>query len=120
MFRGISFQSHAVSKQQARKYTKTCLKVILGDMYISYSAALEMCGLETLYDRRQKRCLEFALKNVKHNRNKKMFPTNMFDHGHKIREHERYKVNFARTEKYKRSAIPYCQRLLNEHLDEKQ
>ena len=66
-----------ISKQQARKYTKTCLKVILGDMYISYSAALEMCGLETLYDRRQKRCLEFALKNVKHNRNKKMFPLNL-------------------------------------------
>ena len=56
---------------------KTCLKVILGDMYISYSAALEMCCLETLYDRRQKRCLEFALKNMKHNRNKKMFPLNL-------------------------------------------
>ena len=27
---------------------KTCLRVILGEMYVSYEAALEMCGLQTL------------------------------------------------------------------------
>ena len=64
-------------------------------MYINYSSALEMCGLETLYDRRQKRCLDFALKSVKHSRNSKMFP--LTEHGHEIREKETFKVNFART-----------------------
>ena len=39
---------------------KTCLRVILGDMYISYEAALEMTGLQTLSLRREKRCLDFS------------------------------------------------------------
>ena len=34
---------------------KTCLRVILGEMYIGYSAALEMSGLDTLFSRREKR-----------------------------------------------------------------
>ena len=35
---------------------KTCLKVILGESYVSYEAALEMTGLTSLSDRREKRC----------------------------------------------------------------
>ena len=50
---------------------KTCLKVILGDMYIDYSSSLEMTGLDTLRDRR---CLNFLLKSVKHPRNNRLFP----------------------------------------------
>ena len=88
-------------------------------MYVNYSSALEMCGLESLYDRRQKRCIDFALKSVKHSRNRKMFPLNKIEHGHNIREKEIFKVNFARTEKYRKSAIPYCQRLLNEQESKK-
>ena len=32
-----------------------------------------------------------------------------------IRQWEPFKVNFARTKSYKKSTIPTCQRLLNEH-----
>ena len=32
-----------------------------------------------------------------------------------IRQSEKYVVNFARTENYRRSSVPYCQRLLNKH-----
>ena len=39
---------------------KTGLKIILGDNYVSYSAALEMCKLKTLAGRREDRCLTFA------------------------------------------------------------
>ena len=113
----VAFHSSLTLEQCNKLETiqRTALKVILGEMYINYSSALEMCGLETLYDRRQKRCLDFALKSVKHSRNSKMFPLNQIEHGHEIREKETFKVNFARTEKYRKSAIPYCQRLLNEH-----
>ena len=45
---------------------KTCLKIILGDNYINYPAALEMTGLDSLFDRREARCLKFALKSLKH------------------------------------------------------
>ena len=41
---------------------KTCLRVILGENYVSYGAALEMCDLVTLSQRREDRCLSFARK----------------------------------------------------------
>ena len=94
---------------------KTCLKVILGDMYISYAAALEMCGLETLFKRRQKRCLDFALKCVKHPKRKSLFPYNPETSEYDLRKKEIFKINFAHTSSYKESAIPFCQRLLNMH-----
>ena len=42
-------------------------------------------------------------------------PLNQIENGHNKREKEIFKVNFAWTEKYRKSAIPYCQRLLNEY-----
>ena len=93
---------------------KTCLKVILGENYISYQAALEMTGLQTLHDRREDRCLNFALKALKHPRNYQMFPRNE-NNCKQIRNQELFKVNFARTEQYRKSAIPFCQRKLNVH-----
>ena len=42
-----------------------------------------------------------------------MFPLNV-QGLHDIRNTEKYIVNFSRTENYLNSAVPYCQRLLNE------
>ena len=97
---------------------KTCLRVILGDNYVSYTAALEMTGLSSLNERREKRCLEFALRSVKHPINKRIFPLNpnLNQEGMEVRSREVFQVNHARTESYKKSAVPYCQRLLNTHL----
>ena len=101
--------------QTLERIQKTCLKIILGDMYLSYDSALEMSGLETLYSRRKKRCLDSALKSIEHPRNKNMFPLNNRTNGHTFSTKEKFIVNWARTRKYKDSTIPYCQRLLNEH-----
>ena len=113
----VAFHSSLTLEQSNKLETiqKTSLKVILGEMYVSYSSALEMCGLKSLYDRRQKRCIDFALKSVKNSRTRKMFSPNQIEHGHNIRKKEIFKVNFARTEQYRKSAIPHCQRLLNEY-----
>jgi hypothetical protein len=54
---------------------KTFLRIILGDSYVSYTAALEMCGLQTLHDRREKRCLDFAVKCTKHPVNMRLSPS---------------------------------------------
>ena len=93
---------------------KTCLKVILGDTYEDYQSALSTCGLKTLFERREKRCLDFSIKCLKNTRNQRIFPANP-DHNNRVGESEPYQVNFARTDKYKDSAVPYCQRLLNKH-----
>ena len=94
---------------------KICLKVILGDMYISYESALEMCGLNTLRERRETRCLDFALKCVKHSKNKRLFPLNDRKFGQNQNTKEVFEITWARTETFRMSTIPYCQRLLNEH-----
>ena len=98
---------------------KTCLKVILGDMYIDYSSSLEMTGLDTLRDRRLKRCLNFSLKSVKHPRNGRLFPLADTNPSYRIRNKEIFKVNFAHTSAYRDSTIPFCQRQLNQNFSEK-
>ena len=100
-------QAHKIENIQ-----KTSLKIILGDNYIDYPAALEMCAFEELSVRRQKRCLSFAKKALKYPMGAVLFPEN-HQHGLNIRTREKYKVNFARTESYRKSAVPYCQSLLN-------
>ena len=79
-----------------------------------------MCGLKTLFLRRQDRCLQFSLKSLKHEQNKRMFPVNPnLGNDIDIRNREQFKVNFARTNAYKNSAVPFCQRLLNDYHREK-
>ena len=86
-------------------------------MYISYSTALETCGLQLLSTRRQERCLDFARKCLKNKKNRRLFPNKIFQESdqHYIREREIFEVNFANGDTYKDSAIPFCQRLLNDH-----
>ena len=93
---------------------KTCLKVILGADYNDYTSALEICNLQTLAERREKRCLDFSLRCLKHPKNSRLFPENP-NFSDRVRGSEPYIVNFASTERYKKSAIPYCQRILNQH-----
>ena len=75
---------------------KTCLKVILGDEYESYSTALEISGLESLHSRRESRCLDFAFKCAKHPVNCRLFPENVVP-ANNLRQAEKFVVNFART-----------------------
>ena len=112
----VVFHSRLTQEDSSKleRIQKTCLKVILGDLYIDYQSALELCGLHTLSERRQNRCLDFAVKCLKHPRNKRIFPTNP-SHNIRVRESEPFQVNFARTDTYRDSAVPYCQRLLNNH-----
>ena len=62
--------------------------------------------------RRQKRCLAFAKSSLKYPVGQALFPENI-DNGQNIRTREKFVVNFAHSERYKKSAVPYCQNLLN-------
>ena len=97
---------------------KLCLKIILGQKYSSYDNALEATGLDKLSDRREEKCLKFGLKNLLHPTHSKMFPVNpqTLDNPHNTRNGEHFTVNWARTESYRTSTIPYIQRLLNKHV----
>ena len=54
----ISLTVDLVNKLE--RVPRTCLKVILAENYISYEAALEMCNLDTFYQRREDRCKEMC------------------------------------------------------------
>ena len=85
---------------------KTCLRVILGEMYLDYHSALEMCGLDTLSSRRVKRCLDFALKCSRHLRNSRIFPLNDSIAYLASRKSEKYIVNFAKGKTYQAQYYP--------------
>ena len=110
------FHSRLTGEQETslERIQRTCLKVILNESYVSYEAAMEMTGLETLKSRRENRCLEFSKKCVSHDKNSRLFPLTP-ENTANVRVKEPFVVNFARTDAYKLSAIPYCQRLLNKH-----
>merc|ERR1712204_133396 len=70
----VSFHS-SLTKQQGdkiEKIQKTCLKIILGDAYEDYQSALDEFGLQTLAQRREKRCLDFSIKCVKYPKNSRI------------------------------------------------
>ena len=94
---------------------KRHLKIILDVMYVDYSSALEICGLQTLHKRREQRCMTFALKCLKTPTIKEIFPLNPTEDTYMIRVRKRFKVNKYRTEFYRNSAIPYLQRRLNSY-----
>ena len=91
----------------------TSLKIILDINYVSYSASLEMCSLERLSTHRSRRQLSFAKRCLTNDFTKGLFPYN--ENG----RIEKFQVNFARTQSYFRSAIPQCQRALNNYFHTK-
>ena len=108
-------QSDSLERCQA-----VALRIILQDNYESYESALLLTGLEKLSLRRTARCLDFSLKCIDHHQNKRFFPKNPnLGNGSDVRDREEFTVNFARTKQYRESAIPYCQRLLNQHVRDK-
>ena len=69
-----------------------------------------MTGLKSLVGNAKTRYLSVAKRCLKNHHTKVMFPLNP-ENVQNVRKPEKYSVNFART---KNSAVPYCQRLLND------
>ena len=71
--------------------------------------------MESLAERRENLCLNFALKCTKNKKTVDMFPKVNRKHSMKTRNPEVYKVQFANTERLKKSPIIYMQKLLNDN-----
>ena len=93
---------------------KSALKVILGSKYTSYSDALHELKLQSLGERRESLCLKFAEKCLRTDKFKSMFPKKTKLHCMSKRYQEKFMVKDTWTERYKRSAIPYMIKLLND------
>ena len=116
----VSWHSSLTVEQSnhIERVQQTALKVILGSSYQDYDSALESCSLDTLFKRRENRCLTFGLRCLKHSKHKSLFPYNHTSEQN-TRKPNKFKVIFARTSAYKDSAVPNIQNILNEHFSKK-
>ena len=103
-----------LTKQQTstiEKIQKLAFKIILGEHYKSYVQARKLLSAQTLDDRRSKLCLTFAKKNLK---TQESFFTKL-----QTQMNTRTKTNLVkeykcRTDRFKRSSLPYLARVLNQ------
>ena len=93
---------------------KSVVKIMFGNKYIGYKKSLKKLEMDTLKNRREVLCLNFALKSRKCLKTKHMFSENDKLHSIKLRKPERY----ANTERFRKSSVIYMQNLLNKHEQE--
>ena len=112
----VVWHSSITIQQRAmlERLQKTAFRIILKNSYESYDNALKAMNMDTLDARREKLCLRFAKSCLRHKRMRSMFPVNTTSHAMMKRNFDKFKVNRAITERYKKSAIPYMQRMLND------
>ena len=91
------------------------MKVILGKQYINFEKSLARLDIETLKDRRESLCLNFAKMCLKNPKTKSMFPKTSKIHQMKTRNPEEYQVQNAKTDRLRKSAVIYMQNLLNKN-----
>ena len=103
------------NKADLERVQRSALKIILGSKYESYKKALVKLNIETLEERREYLCLKFAQKCTKNEKTKQMFPLNRKMYQMNTRNKEKYLVQYANTERLKKSAIVYMQNLLNQN-----
>ena len=102
---------------------KAAVKIILGNKSESYEDTLIKVDLESLKERGASLTKNFANKCLKNQKAKKMFPMREKNHEMDVRSEEIFQVNFAKTERLKKSSIPTMQRILNnetKHIHEDQ
>ena len=102
------------NKKEIERVQKTAIKIILKNNFTSYKKSLLKLNIDDLPTRRKQLCTDFAIKCTKHEKFTHMFPKFKKLHAMLTRKSEKFKVQFANTERLKRSPIIYMQKLLND------
>ena len=88
---------------------------MLKNSYESYDQALTDLNMDTLEVRRRKLCIKFAKSCLKHEKFRSMFPVNKSSHKmDKKHGKNKFFETKCKTERYKKSSVPFMQRILNE------
>ena len=105
----------SISKEERleiERIQKSACHIMLGKQYQSYSKALKVLGLDTLFDRRKKLCKKFARKSVKNEKFNKWFKVN-----NKVsitrQRLDKFCNVYSRTVRFDKSPISYLTRILN-------
>ena len=94
---------------------KSALRLILKESYKSYENALNILEVESLKERRESLCLDFAKKCLTNAKMKYLFPHNKKVHPMATQFEEFFEVNHSKTERLEKSPINYMQRLLKDN-----
>ena len=89
------------------------MRLIMGNRHENYQTSLTKLKLETLVERRKNLCLNFANRTKITYKMKNMFPLRKELRSDIRRHTEKYHVKKTNTERFRNSAIPYMQKLLN-------
>ena len=92
---------------------KSAVRIMLGSNYRGYKKSLNLLQIDTLKDRRDQLCLNFAQKCIKNPKTRHMFPEKEKNHQMLTRNPEKFKVEHANTKRLENSPIIYMQNLLN-------
>ena len=86
---------------------KSAVRIIIGQRYDSYSDTLKSLKIETLFERRERLCLRFAMKSLNVENFKHLFPLYEKKHDMMTRSSLKYEVCKANSKRYKVSTIQY-------------
>ena len=102
---------------QIERVQKTVCSVILGTNYRGYENALKVLEISKLSERREVLCLNFAKKAIKNDKYQHWFVVNEQNQlGMQTRSGKSgLKTVETRTNRYRKSAIPYLTNLLNDN-----
>ena len=92
---------------------KSFCKIVLQERYTSYESALLKLNMETLQERRETLQLKFAKSGIKYEKLNDLLPETKKVSNIETRNHENYQVDFANTERLKKSSIITMQKQLN-------
>ena len=93
---------------------KRCLRIILGDAYVTYRHALEVLGIQSLYDRREALTRRFGESLLQSPDHRDFLPPTLEEvHGRQTRNRSKLQNIRCRFERYRKSTIPYIVRMLN-------
>ena len=95
---------------------KSAVKLILGDNFKNYKSALLKLDMQPLSDRREELCLNFAKRCIRNPKTRSMFPLKTKEHEMNTRKGEKYHVDHAVHERFRKSAIIHMQNLLNQQI----
>jgi hypothetical protein len=107
------------NRRDLERVQKSAVRVIMGKRYTDYKNGLKHLNLSTLDDRRESSCLKFAKNCLKNEKLKDIFQKVKSEHKMKKRKSKRFQNRRIKTQRYKKSAVPYMTNLLNDDHDER-
>ena len=110
---GLTEQQH----EQLERVQRRCVRIMLGQQYQGYEAALEQLHLSTLRSRREMLTLRLGKSILRSPEHRDLLPPTMAEvHGRATRHGHLLRVPARTTARYQNTFVPYVVNLLNEHM----